>query len=56
VLVFTADNASAYAIAREHLIMPLACDIGRPERDAVLDAFRRGRLRALVSSRVLRGL
>jgi superfamily II DNA or RNA helicase len=53
VLVFTADNTSAYAIAREHLIMPLTCDIGRPERDAVLDAFRRGRLRALVSSRVL---
>jgi len=37
VLVFTADNASAYAIAREHLIMPLTCDIGRSERDAVLD-------------------
>jgi superfamily II DNA or RNA helicase len=53
VLVFTADNASAYAIAREHLIMPLTCDIGRPERDVVLDAFRQGRLRALVSSRVL---
>jgi superfamily II DNA or RNA helicase len=53
VLVFTADNASAYAIAREHLIMPLTCDIGRPERDAVLAAFREGRLRALVSSRVL---
>jgi superfamily II DNA or RNA helicase len=53
VLVFTADNASAYAIAREHLLMPLTCDIGRPERDAVLDAFRQGRLRALVSSRVL---
>jgi superfamily II DNA or RNA helicase len=53
VLVFTADNASAYAIAREHLIMPLTCDIGRPEREAVLDAFRQGRLRALVSSRVL---
>ena len=33
--------------------MPLTCDIGRPERDAVLDAFRQGRLRALVSSRVL---
>jgi superfamily II DNA or RNA helicase len=53
VLVFTADNESAYAIAREHLIMPLTCDIGRPERDAVLDAFREGRLRTLVSSRVL---
>jgi superfamily II DNA or RNA helicase len=52
-LIFTADNASAYAIAREHLIMPLTCDIGRQERDQVLDAFRQGQLRALVSSRVL---
>jgi superfamily II DNA or RNA helicase len=53
VLIFTADNASAYTIAREHLIMPLTCDIGRLERDQVLDAFRQGQLRALVSSRVL---
>ena len=53
VLVFTADNASAYAIAREHLVMPLTCDIGRPERDDVLSAFRQGGLRTLVSSRVL---
>jgi superfamily II DNA or RNA helicase len=53
VLIFTADNASAYTIAREHLIMPLTCDIGRQERDQVLDAFRQGQLRALVSSRVL---
>jgi superfamily II DNA or RNA helicase len=53
VLVFTADNASAYAIARERLIMPLTCDIGRQERDQVLEAFRQGHLRALVSSRVL---
>jgi superfamily II DNA or RNA helicase len=53
VLVFTADNASAYAIAREHLVMPLTCDIGRQERDDVLERFRRGDLRVLVSSRVL---
>ena len=53
VLVFTADNESAYAIAREHLVMPLTCDIGRPERDEVVERFRRGRLRALVSCRVL---
>ena len=33
--------------------MPLTCDIGRQERDQVLDAFRQGHLRALVSSRVL---
>jgi len=53
VLVFTADNDSAYAIAREHLVMPLTCDIGRQERDDVLTRFRRGELRALVSARVL---
>jgi superfamily II DNA or RNA helicase len=52
-LVFTADNESAYAIAREHLVMPLTCDIGRRERDDVLDRFRQGDLRVLVSARVL---
>ena len=53
VLVFTGDNESAYAIARERLVMPITCDVSRPEREAALDAFRRGELRALVSSRVL---
>jgi superfamily II DNA or RNA helicase len=53
VLVFTADNETAYAIARAHLIMPLTCDIGRPERDDALARFRRGEIRALVSARVL---
>ena len=53
VLVFTADNDTAYAIAREHLVMPLTCDISRQERDDVLTRFRRGDLRALVSARVL---
>ena len=52
-IVFTADNAAAYAIAREHLIMPITCDISRRERERALDAFRRGELRALVSARVL---
>jgi superfamily II DNA or RNA helicase len=52
-LVFTADNETAYAIAREHLIMPITCDIGRKERDEVLARFRAGELRALVSARVL---
>jgi superfamily II DNA or RNA helicase len=33
--------------------MPITCDVSRPEREAALDAFRRGELRALVSSRVL---
>ena len=53
VLVFTADNESAYAVAREHLIMPFTCDIGRKEREEVLARFREGALRALVSARVL---
>jgi superfamily II DNA or RNA helicase len=53
VLVFTADNDTAYAIAKEHLIMPVTCDIQRRERDAALAAFRKGEIRALVSARVL---
>lgn len=53
VLVFTSDNASAYAVARDHLIMPITCDIDRAERDAALAAFRSGELRTLVSARVL---
>jgi len=53
VLVFTADNESAYAIAREHLVMPLTCDIGRQERDEILERFRLGHVRVLVSCRVL---
>jgi superfamily II DNA or RNA helicase len=52
-LVFTAGNDAAYAIAREHLVMPLTCDIGRAERTAALEKFRAGELRALVSARVL---
>jgi superfamily II DNA or RNA helicase len=53
VLVFTADNATAYRITRRHLVMPITCEIRRDERDDALEAFRRGELRVLVSSRVL---
>jgi len=52
-LVFVADNQTAYAVAREHLVTPLTCDIGRAERDEVLTRFRAGTLRALVSAQVL---
>jgi superfamily II DNA or RNA helicase len=52
-IVFTADNPTAYAISREHLIMPLTCDIKRKERERVLSLFKEGRLRALVSAQVL---
>ena len=53
VLIFTADNESAYAVARKHLVMPFTCDISRKERDEALGRFREGMLRALVSARVL---
>ena len=53
VLVFTRDNATAYAVAREHLVHPITCDIGRAERREVLARFARGDLGALVSAQVL---
>jgi superfamily II DNA or RNA helicase len=53
VLVFTASSAAAYAVARDHLVMPITCHIGRRERQLALERFRRGQLRVLVSARVL---
>jgi len=53
VLVFTRDNATAYAVAREHLVHPITCDIGRAERTDVLERFASGDLGVLVSARVL---
>jgi superfamily II DNA or RNA helicase len=52
-LVFVADNETAYKVARQHLVMPLTCDIGRVERQEVLARFHAGTLRALVSAQVL---
>jgi superfamily II DNA or RNA helicase len=52
-LVFVADNETAYAVARQQLVTPLTCDIGRAERAEVLARFRAGALRALVSAQVL---
>jgi len=53
VMVFVGDNETAYRVARELLVMPLTCDIGRKERASVLERFREGSLRAIVSARVL---
>ena len=53
VLIFTADNATAYAIARELLVNPVTCDIGRAERAEMLRRFREGQAPVLVSSQVL---
>jgi len=52
-LVFTADNATAYAIARELLVMPITYEIRRAERRVALDGFRSGQRPVLVSSQVL---
>jgi superfamily II DNA or RNA helicase len=52
-LVFTADNATAYAIARELLIMPITCEIRRSERTQAIAGFRSGECPVLVSSQVL---
>jgi superfamily II DNA or RNA helicase len=52
-LVFTSDNETAYTIAREHLVMPMTCDIARAEREQALSAFRSGELEVLVSAQVL---
>ncbi len=52
-LVFTADNATAYAIARELLVMPITHEITRGERAEALARFRSGELTVLVSSQVL---
>jgi superfamily II DNA or RNA helicase len=53
VLVFTPDNRTALAIAREHLVPPITCDMSRPERARTLQLFREGAVRCLVSSQVL---
>jgi len=53
VLIFTFDNATAYAIARALLVNPVTCDIGRRERADMLARFRSGEAPVLVSSQVL---
>jgi superfamily II DNA or RNA helicase len=53
ILVFAADNDTAYDVAREHLVQPITCDIGPRERTQALQRFSKGELRILVSARVL---
>ena len=52
-LVFTGDNATAYTIARELLVMPITHEITRVERAQVLNKFSNGEISVLVSSQVL---
>ena len=53
VLVFTEDNALAYAISRHFLIPALTHHTDTRERRALLDRFRNGTVRFLVTSKVL---
>jgi superfamily II DNA or RNA helicase len=52
-LVFTARASDAYAVSTENLIPAITAEIERAEREHVLHGFREGRLRAIVSARVL---
>jgi superfamily II DNA or RNA helicase len=52
-LIFTADNATAYTIARELLVVPITHEIGRAERAQLLARFRAGEISVLVSAQVL---
>ncbi len=53
VLVFTEHLAMVYAIAARYLIPAITHETRAAERKQILDGFREGRYRALVTSRVL---
>ncbi|MEW5987090.1 MAG: DEAD/DEAH box helicase family protein [Chloroflexota bacterium] len=52
-LIFTAHNRFAYEIARRHLIPAITHQTKAAERQAILDGFRTGVYRAIVTSKVL---
>ncbi|PNY80450.1 DEAD/DEAH box helicase family protein [Deinococcus koreensis] len=52
-LIFTDDNATVYRISREFLIPAITHQTPTKERHAVLERFRAGEYRTLVTSRVL---
>ncbi|MEM7343213.1 MAG: DEAD/DEAH box helicase family protein [Chloroflexota bacterium] len=53
ILIFTAHNRFAYEIARHHLIPVITHQTIAAERKAILDGFRAGVYRAIVTSKVL---
>jgi hypothetical protein len=53
ILVFTPDRASAYELARTHLIAPITAELPRAERQATVDRFLDGALRVLAGPRLL---
>lgn len=52
-LVFTAHNRFAYQISRRHLIPAITHQTKAAERKAILEGFRAGDYRAIVTSKVL---
>lgn len=52
-LIFTAHNRFAYAIARRYLLPTITHQTKAGERKAVLEGFREGTYRAIVTSKVL---
>jgi superfamily II DNA or RNA helicase len=52
-LVFTAHNRFAYEISRRHLMPVITHQTKAAERKAILDHFRAGRYRAVVTTNVL---
>ena len=52
-IVFTRDNATVYAISRDHLIPAITHQTDAKERRWILQAFREGEVRGVVTSRVL---
>jgi superfamily II DNA or RNA helicase len=52
-LIFTAHNRFAYQIARRHLLPVITHQTVAAERKAILDGFRSGAYRAIVTSKVL---
>lgn len=52
-LIFTAHNRFAYEIARRHLIPAITHQTQAAERKDILDRFRAGTYRAIVTSKVL---
>jgi superfamily II DNA or RNA helicase len=52
-LIFTAHNRFAYEISRQHLIPTITHQTKAAERKAILDNFRNGTYRAIVTSKVL---
>jgi len=53
VLVFTEQNVLAYNISRRYLIPAITHQTKARERKAILDGFRNGTYRAIVTSKVL---